>query len=365
MSEVSAATTTPRPIWWKIVVGGVVVAIVVGWIASVLDLKRVWQALQMVNYPLALASAVPVIASHWMRAVRWRTMLNAVSDLPRFALWDLFSAVMVGYVANNIIPRSGEVVRPYVLARRYRVPSALMLASVLAERIVDVLQLVLFLAAAILFLPAIVERALPGWIIGQGLQSLAIVLLVLIAIVVIGGLSSAVERVIVAVLRRFLPRRAAQLESIVSAFRRGIRIMRHGKDALVILVESALIWILYAVPLWIAMLAVPMTLPAGFTWSFWDACIVLLVVAVATTVAPTPGAIGVVHALVAEAMLRLYSVPLEEAFVYITIAHAINYLTVMVVGAWFTAREGISLSSVLLPSVSDETAPSATEQTSA
>lgn len=362
MAEVGSATASPKPIFWKIIIGGIVFAIVIGWIASVLDLKRVWQVLQMVNYPLALTSIFPVIASHWMRAIRWRTMLNAVLDVPRFALWDLFSAVMVGYVANNIIPRSGEVARPYVLAQRYGLPSALVLASVLAERIVDVLQLILFLAAATLFLPTIIEHALPGWMIGQGLQSLAIILLVLVAIVVIVGVSTLSERLMLAVLRRYLPRWAVQLESIVTAFRRGTRIIRHASDVVIILVESAAIWILYAVPLWIAMYAVPMTLPAGFTWSFWDACIVLLVVAVATTVAPTPGAIGVIHALVAEAMYRLYSVPLEEAFVYITIAHAINYLAVMLVGVWFTVREGISLTNVLLPSTTAETAPSATEQ---
>lgn len=101
-------------------------------------------------------------------------MLRAVPDMPPVRLQDLFSAVMVGYTANNIIPRSGEVLRPYVLARRVGVSSALVLASVIAERMVDVLQLAVFLVLAVMFLPELTAQALPQWIVGEGLRSLAV-----------------------------------------------------------------------------------------------------------------------------------------------------------------------------------------------
>ncbi|KXB98182.1 MAG: hypothetical protein AA908_01915 [Chlorobi bacterium NICIL-2] len=356
---------SPKPILWKIVLGAVVLSGVIIWIASVLNLEHVWQTLERVNYLLALASSVPVIASHWMRALRWRTMLRAVPDMPPVRLRDLFSAVMVGYTANNIIPRSGEVLRPYVLARRVGVSSALVLASVIAERMVDVLQLAVFLVLAVIFLPELTAQALPQWIVGEGLRSLAVGGLILVVAIVALGITSLGERLAVGLVRLFKPAIAERVRQIFDSFRRGLRIMRHGGDALRILVESLAIWFLYALPLWIVLLAVPMSLPPGVHWTFWDACIILLVVAIGTTIAPTPGAIGVVHALVAEATSRLYQVPLEEAFVFITIAHALNYISVMLVGGVCAAREGISLATVVRAPALSETAPTAMPGTNA
>lgn len=356
---------SPKPILWKIVLGAIVLAGIILWIASVLDLGRVWLMLKRVNYPLALLSVVPIIASHWMRALRWRTMLRAVPGMPVVRLRDLFSAVMVGYTANNVIPRSGEVFRPYVLARRVGVSSAMILASVVAERAVDVFQLILFLLLALLFLPELSTQTLPHWVIGEGMRTMALSALVLVGAMIIVGFSSIGERLAIAIVRLFKPAIAERLREVFGAFRRGLQIMRHGGDALRILVESLAIWLLYAVPLWIVLHAVPMSLPAGVDWTFWDACIILLVVAIGTTVAPTPGAIGVVHALVAEAMSRLYQVPLEEAFVFITIAHALNYISVMLVGGIYAAREGISLATVVRAPAFSETAPNAISETNA
>ncbi len=366
MSADNAGTQTPspKPILWKIVLAGVVFAGIIVWIASVLDLQRVWETLTQVNYPLALTSIVPVLASHLMRAVRWRTMLRATGVVPLPVL-DLFSAVMVGYTANNILPRSGELLRPYVLAKRSGVSSATLLASVVAERLFDVLQLLLFLGGALLLLPDLVERVLPPWIIGQGVRSLAIVVLVLASVIVVLGLTSLGERLVVTLVRLFRPSTAERIAATFDSFRRGLRIIRNGWDALRLSLESVAIWFLYAVPLWIVLFAVPFHPVGGHQWSFVDAIILLLVVAVGTTIAPTPGAIGVVHALVAEAMNHLYGVSLEEAFVYITIAHALNYASVMVVGAFFVAREGISIAGLVAAKTTAEIEPSATGQTNA
>lgn len=365
MTDNASDQGASKPILWKIVVGGVVFAAVILWVASVLDLQRVWQTLGSVNYPLAILGAVPVIASHWMRAVRWKTMLRSVPDLAPMPLLDLFSAIMLGYVANNIVPRSGEIVRPYIVARRHRLPTTLLLASVFAERLMDVTQLLFFLGVAMLLLPGVTSAALPPWLVGEGMRSLAIVLLVLAAGVVILGVTTIGERVAVLLVRLFSRQLSERIAAVFASFRRGLRIARSGGDVALLLVESVAIWVLYALPLWITLLAVPLHTPDSHAWTFADACIVLLAVAVGTTTAPTPGAIGVVHALVAEAMTRLYAAPLEEAFVFITVAHAVNYVSVMLVGGIFAAREGISLVALTRPALTSETAPSATEQTNA
>jgi len=353
---------SPRRVFWKIVLGGIVFAAILVWVASVLDLRRVWETLQQVDYLLALTSIAPVLASHLVRAIRWRTMLRAVGIQP-LPLWDLFSAVMVGYTANNIIPRSGELLRPYVLAKRHGISNALLIASVLAERLFDVIQLLVFLAAALLLLPQLVAGALPPWMLGEGMRSLALVVLVLTAIVVALGVTSLGERLLVQIVKLLNRQLAERIATAFDSFRRGLRIMRNGRDVLRLSLESIAIWVLYVLPLWIVLHAVPLS--GGHQWSFLDAIVLLLVVAIGTTIAPTPGAIGVVHALVAEAMNHLYGVTLEEAFVYITVAHALNYLSVMLVGGAFAAREGLSLAGLVRAKPSAEIEPTATGQTNA
>lgn len=353
-----------KPLLWKLVVGGVVIAGVCLWIASVLDLERVWLTLQNVDYLFALLSIPPVIASHWLRAVRWKVMLSSDPQLQAVSLLDLFSGVMIGYTANNIIPRSGELLRPLVVARRHNVSPWLLVASVIAERLIDVIQLLAFIGVGLLLLPEIMHTALPTWMLEQSVQVLALILLITLGAIVVVGISQLGEKLLVGILRRIRYSLSKRIELAFDAFRRGFRVIHSVRQGVIVLVQSLGIWLLYALPLWIVLQVVPMTSMVS-TWSLWDACVILLVVAVGTTIAPTPGAIGVVHALVAEAMHRLYSIRIEEAFVFITVAHALNYISVMVVGAIFAAREGMTLTLMVHPARVSETALTSIEKTNA
>ncbi|MCK5741801.1 MAG: flippase-like domain-containing protein, partial [Chlorobi bacterium] len=64
--------------------------------------------------------SVPVILlSHWVRAARWKTMLKPIKETK--SVFNLFSAVMIGYFFNCVVPRGGEFIRPYVVARREKI----------------------------------------------------------------------------------------------------------------------------------------------------------------------------------------------------------------------------------------------------
>ncbi|MFM8436880.1 MAG: lysylphosphatidylglycerol synthase domain-containing protein, partial [Candidatus Kapaibacterium sp.] len=86
------------------------------WLADV-DVRVLVERFLDTRYGLALLSIPIVILSHFVRAWRWQTLLGPIRSEP-VSMFNLFSAVMVGYAANNILPRSGEVLRPFVLHRR-------------------------------------------------------------------------------------------------------------------------------------------------------------------------------------------------------------------------------------------------------
>ena len=75
----------------------------------------------------ALASARPVelvlvvvltVLMYVIRAMRWRLLLPALRDA---SILDLFGITSIGFMAGLFIPRAGEVLRPYLAARRYKV----------------------------------------------------------------------------------------------------------------------------------------------------------------------------------------------------------------------------------------------------
>ena len=90
--------------------------------------------------PLPLLLGIVIMfASHGVRALRWQIVLRPLKR--RTSFWLAFKATISGYGMNNLIPRSGELVRPYMMSRGERIPLAGTLASVVVERLTDVLAL--------------------------------------------------------------------------------------------------------------------------------------------------------------------------------------------------------------------------------
>ena len=81
----------------------------------------------MLLFGLAFASADPVglagvvlmtVVTYTLRAWRWGHLLRPLAPVP---FRHLISATYVGFMSGLLIPRAGEVVRPYLVARRHRV----------------------------------------------------------------------------------------------------------------------------------------------------------------------------------------------------------------------------------------------------
>ncbi|MDT0690758.1 lysylphosphatidylglycerol synthase transmembrane domain-containing protein [Salegentibacter sp. F188] len=85
--------------------------------------------------------------SHLSRAYRWKFLLEPLGYTPGLA--NSFMAVMVGYLANFGIPRSGEVLRAVTLSSYEKVPFEKGFGTIISERIADMLILLLIVAVTI------------------------------------------------------------------------------------------------------------------------------------------------------------------------------------------------------------------------
>lgn len=112
------------------------------------DKLDIINSLQRANYWLIIPVMLVGVASHWYRAVRWKLLMVPIGYKP--TTLNTFFAVMVGYLVNLAIPRLGEVTRCGIVARYEKVPADKLVGTMIAERAVDLLLLVLIMIGTVL-----------------------------------------------------------------------------------------------------------------------------------------------------------------------------------------------------------------------
>lgn len=106
------------------------------------DIDRIKSILQNdVNYIWIWISLFLSILSHISRTLRWRLMIEPLGRKPRVI--NTFLSVMVGYLMNLVIPRMGEISRCGILARYEKISFTQLVGTVVTERIIDILVLLL------------------------------------------------------------------------------------------------------------------------------------------------------------------------------------------------------------------------------
>lgn len=93
---------------------------------------------------IALTLAISVL-SHIIRAMRWQIQLNALDVRP--PLWNVILSIFGTYAVNLVFPRLGEFWRTGYIAERQKAPFAAVFGSMVADRLADILLLMLIILA--------------------------------------------------------------------------------------------------------------------------------------------------------------------------------------------------------------------------
>src|SRR5688572_23678101 len=115
------------------------------------DMPRVWAEVRHARAPLLLGAVLITGVTYVLRALRWQYLLAPIGHT-RFS--NAFRATVIGFAATFLLPaRAGEVIRPYLLARREGLPGTAAFATIILERLLDLVT-VLLLFAFFVFLGA-------------------------------------------------------------------------------------------------------------------------------------------------------------------------------------------------------------------
>ena len=113
------------------------------------DKKNFFDALRSANYSWFALGIFISALSHVSRAVRWQQLLSPLNH--RAGLGNRYYAVMFGYLANYGLPRLGEVVRCGIVKERDEVPFSESFGTVIVERIIDMICLLLVFVLVLIF----------------------------------------------------------------------------------------------------------------------------------------------------------------------------------------------------------------------
>jgi glycosyltransferase 2 family protein len=106
-------------------------------------------ALDRAHYWLLIPVLLLLLLSHWLRALRWRQLMEPMGYHP--SKINTFLAVIIGYFVNLGAPRVGEVIKCTILARYEKIPAQKLLGTIVAERAFDVICLVLVFGLTFVF----------------------------------------------------------------------------------------------------------------------------------------------------------------------------------------------------------------------
>lgn len=328
--------TAKNVIRWTLAI--VIVVACVYYVIVDIDFSKLWNVLASANYLWVVLSIPIILLSHWIRAVRWKTLLKPILEAK--STWNLFSAVMIGYAVNNVIPRGGEFVRPFVYARREKVSKSAVFGTIIIERFLDVLFLLGLFAIVFFFSRDVISQTFP-WLTDANIVMYVVVpVLMLLVFILLSVYTKIGSFLLEKLVKPFFPDKYHRLEEILQSFLKGFGFIKNPAYYLKTILDSSLLWLFYALPMYMMFYCFPFQ--ANLNLGVMDAGLLLIVVGIGTTVSPSPGAIGLYHYLVTISMVNLYGLTKEDALAYAILVHGVNMLIQVLVGAGFFLRENLS-----------------------
>lgn len=298
------------------------------------DFYELWRSLKGVNYFYIIPIIMLMPVMFFVRAERWRCLLIPIRNI---GIPSLFSATVIGFAANNILPaRIGEIVRAYVIGRKENISKSSALATIIVERFFDGLMVILFILLIIAFPPfkevEIIERLKGAAFLLSG--------------IFIGGVFAMIflkyNTTVALEWAKFLfsplpPRFSEKLLGILKSFAEGLGVIGKGGYIFLIFIYSMIIWFL-------AVLVAYILLPAFSLKGLPIMAAIFIQVAIAFGVAvpSAPGYVGTFHYACALG-LGLLGVDSYTAKSFAIVMWAVSIIPVTVLGLFFLWRDNLSL----------------------
>jgi uncharacterized protein (TIRG00374 family) len=321
----------------KLAIGIAISAVCVWWSMRDVRPDEVWRALRQANYFGFVVVMATTLLGFWIRAVRWGSLIHE----PRPIRSDsLFGATMIGFMANNVLPlRLGEFVRPWALARRERLSKTTLFATVVVERAIDMVTLLVIFGISLLVHP-ISSATEAGRMTQAGASVLVIACAALTVFVIALERSEKLAHIVVEkVSAPFPPALRSRAARALEHFIKGLTLFRDLPRVLWVFALSFAMFGVIVLGLVVGMWALRIEVP------WYGGLLMLVITAIGIMVPAAPGYIGTMN-LACIAGLAIFGVGKERAVPFSWFYWAGQWLPVTLLGLYYLQREGLSLRSL-------------------
>lgn len=303
------------------------------------DLGDVRRAVNAANLWWIFPALVLYFIGVWLRARRWSVLIRPLANVDGRAL---FPVVVVGYMANNILPlRTGELVRAYLIRRNYGVRKTSVLATIAVERIFDGFTMLAFMLVATSFVSFTSELrhlAIIAFVLFTGL-------LIGLFLLTLGG--DLFDRLLQILLGPLPAKVAGTVERLTESFLGGLGVFRNRRDLLAVASLSLVAWLFEA--------SMYFTIARGFgpeireTMGIAATLMTTGVANMATLIPSSPGYIGQFEFGVRLVLNGALGVPETQALAYAILVHAALYFPITIWGIIEWSRQQFSFSRIQDP----------------
>lgn len=293
-------------------------------------MRDVWGAMAHARVDLVLAAVAVTIQTYVLRAWRWQTLLLPIG---RVRFRNAFRTTVIGYAASNVLPgRVGEVLRPYLLARAEALSASAAFATVIVERVLDLIATLLLFAVFLLGRSVTVKTD----VMWGGASAAAAAVLGLAALLLGARHPKRLADWAGRLAERLPGRLGALAVQAAHTFVDGLAVMRRPGALVGAFGLSILVWLSIALGVWLTSRAFDLT----FRFDGAFLIIMFLVVGVA---APTPAGVGTFHWMYRLAVTTFFGAPVGTAVAAAIVLHAVSFIPISLLGFVFLAQDGLSV----------------------
>jgi uncharacterized protein (TIRG00374 family) len=326
--------------WGKTSLGLAVTSLALWWVLRDESPAEIWEAIHRGNLGLLAAAVLVATVGYLVRAMRWKVLLAPVKG--DTTLRSRFASVSIGFMANNLLPaRVGEFARAYAISRMEPISAGAALGSLVVERFMDGVVLLLLLAVPVLTpgFPATsaLSTGLGAAVLRGGLLAVSVVLaaLVLMAVWPRAFVRSA-ERV-----ARRLPRSVGRpLVGALEALLDAVAVLRAPRLLALGLAWTVFFWLFHGLSFWLGMKA--FGIDTGLVSAFFTEAVVGFGVAIPSA----PGFFGTFHASAQFALASVYGVDAARALAFAFGYHFGSWIPITLIGLGYAWKLGLTVGDV-------------------
>jgi len=321
------------------------------------DISQLGDVLARARWSPIAGAGVLFFTSLAVRAWRWQIMLGPIV---RMRFMDVFAAMSIGYMANNVLPfRMGEVYRAHVVFQISGLSRTAAFGSVVLERMTDLFFMMPYALLGVLLYP------LPGGL-RSGIYLMTGVVVILATLTLWIAFDRRRSLAAAQKLMNVLPKKAAAAcYELLERFTSGFDVLKKSEHHIGLVASSLSLWAMYAGMVYCILQSL----------QFWNSglsildanplaavLITLIVTTLGFVIPGAPGGVGTYHGMTVIG-LSLLAVPGDRAAGFAILLHALNYIPLTVLGLFFFWKLGLSfhgtrdLTAEMHPTASESSSP--------